>query len=91
MSIATLTGKGQITLPKALRSQLNLKAGDRLKFEAQPDGSLLARPASRSALDLIGLLRQKGKRAVSVTEMNRAIASELKTKHRPKARSGKRK
>ena len=31
--IATLTSKGQITLPLAIRRRLNLKAGDQLEFD----------------------------------------------------------
>lgn len=36
--VATLTSKGQLTLPKAFRSQLRLHAGDRLEFFVRDDG-----------------------------------------------------
>jgi antitoxin PrlF len=82
MTFATLTSKGQITLPKAVRTQLNLRAGDQLRFEAQPDGTLIGRPATRSALALIGLLKLKGQKPMSVVAIDRAIASGIAQKHR---------
>jgi len=87
MAVATMTSKGQITLPKAVRNQLNLKAGDRLRFEAQANGTLVGRPATRSALDLIGVLKRKVQRPVAVEDMDRSIARELKKKHGAKRRS----
>ena len=38
--IATLTSKGQVTLPKVIRNQLRLHAGDRLDFFVKGDGHI---------------------------------------------------
>ena len=81
MSIATLTSKGQITLPKEVRDQLNLKAGDQLRFEAGSDGTLIGRPAARSALQLVGMLKRKNSKPVSVEAMDRGIAGLMRRKH----------
>jgi AbrB family looped-hinge helix DNA binding protein len=32
---ATITSKGQITIPRAIRERLNLKQGDKLEFDEQ--------------------------------------------------------
>lgn len=37
---ATVTSKGQITLPKPLREGLGLKRGSRIRFRVDPDGGL---------------------------------------------------
>ena len=34
---ATLTSKGQTTIPKAIRDSLSMKAGDRMTFTLMPD------------------------------------------------------
>ena len=38
--LATLTSKGQVTLPKPIRDKLGLKAGSKLDFELLPDGTV---------------------------------------------------
>ena len=43
MSQATLTTKGQVTIPKAVREQLDLKAGDRIDFIVNDSGAALIR------------------------------------------------
>ena len=91
MAVATLTSKGQITLPKEVRDQLNLKAGDQLRFEAGADGTLIGRPAARSALELIGMLKLKARKPVSIEDMDRGIASLMRSKHSiPRRARGKR-
>ncbi len=38
---ATLSSKGQATIPKAVRERLQIKPGDRFKFFFHPDGVIL--------------------------------------------------
>jgi AbrB family looped-hinge helix DNA binding protein len=37
---ATVTSKGQVTVPNALRQALGIGTGDRLRFVQEPDGSI---------------------------------------------------
>ena len=69
---ATVSNKGQVTLPKRIREQLGLSEGARLDLEVV-DGSLRGRPVSRTALDILGALSRPGQKAVSVEEMQEAI------------------
>jgi AbrB family looped-hinge helix DNA binding protein len=72
MPTATITSKGQTTIPKAVRTRLRLKAGDRVEFLVQDDGTALMVPATVRVVDLEGILPAPDK-PVSVEEMNRAI------------------
>jgi len=68
----TLTSKGQLTLPKAIRDHLHLHAGDRLEIELVDDGSLRMVKSRGSVRDLKGLLPKPAK-ALSVEDMEVAI------------------
>jgi antitoxin PrlF len=68
---SALTGKGQATIPKAIRDHLHLKPGDRVKFFVHPDGTVVLLP-KLPASSLRGML--KARRTVSLDEMNQAIA-----------------
>jgi AbrB family looped-hinge helix DNA binding protein len=78
---ATVSSKGQVTLPKAIRDQLNLIEGTRLDLEVE-DGILRVRPVSRTALDILGALRRPGQKTVSAEEMTRAIEAAAVTRYR---------
>ncbi len=52
-----LTSKGSVTLPKALRDELHLKAGDKIDFVRNPDGSFTFRPRNVNAASLKGFLK----------------------------------
>ena len=73
MPSATLTTKGQITLPKAIRDLLRLDAGDRVDFIVKDDGTVVLRPATADVRDLKGLLHRKGIKPLSVEAMNAII------------------
>jgi antitoxin PrlF len=75
MPVATLTSKGQTTIPKEIRDLLGLAAGDKLDFVVESDGRVVLRPATQDVRELKGMLRKKGRKPVSLEEMDRAIAA----------------
>jgi len=74
MSTATVTSKGQITIPAAVRVALDLEAGDRVEFVEVEPGRYELIAATRSVSALKGMFGKARKR-VSVDEMNEAIAA----------------
>lgn len=88
MGTTTLTSKGQITLPKAVRDRLALKEGDRLRVAVRKDGRMTLERDERPPIDAIyGLLRRlAGRRPASILEMRAAVRRRAKRKQsRPKA------
>lgn len=75
MATATLTSKGQITIPIQVRTALGLETGDRVEFVEMEDGKFSMIAASKTVHDLKGLI-QKPARAVSIEDMSRAIATQ---------------
>ncbi len=43
----TVTSKGQVTIPKAVRDRLNIKPGNAVDFELAPDGRVVLVKAGR--------------------------------------------
>jgi AbrB family looped-hinge helix DNA binding protein len=73
MSSATLTSKGQITIPAAVRTALGVEMGDRVEFVEIAPGHFELVAATQSVKALKGLVHKPAK-PVSVAEMNAAIA-----------------
>ena len=73
---STLTSKAQITLPKGIRTLLQLGPGDKVDFIPQPDGRITVAKVSKTShasfASLRGLL-PKPQRAFSIEEMNQAV------------------
>ena len=73
MTAATLTSKGQLTLPKDVRVALGVGPGDRVDFVRMEDGNFAVLPATQSVKNLKGII-PKPKKAVSLEAMDKAIA-----------------
>ena len=73
MTTATLTSKGQITVPAAVREALGVDAGDRVEFIEIAPGRYEFIAATRSVTELKGLFG-KSRKTVSIKEMNAVIA-----------------
>lgn len=73
MNTATLTSKGQLTIPKDVREAMGLGPGDRVDFVRMEDGNFAVLPATHSVKTLKGLI-PKPKKPVSLEDMDRAVA-----------------
>ena len=72
MPTATVTSKGQITIPKSIRLHLKLVAGDRLHFVIERGGRVVLMPAIIDASELRGLLAPAPRR-LSIEQIDVAI------------------
>jgi len=72
---ATVTSKGQITVPKRIRRHLQVGKGDRIEFLIGPDGRVTLMPATTDVKKLKGIVGRPGK-PVTIGDMNRAIEAE---------------
>ena len=82
MTTATLTSKGQITIPKQVREFLHLHTGDRVEFVLHGNSEAALKPITRSVSDVFGLLHDPAQKALSVDDMNAAVAQRMKDSNR---------
>lgn len=83
MATTTLSSKGQVILPKAVREARRLKSGARFDVEDRPEGILLrpAKPFAPTRHEVVfGCLPYRGK-AKSVKQMNAAVLAEARRRH----------
>ena len=72
---ATVTSKGQITIPREVRNILGVHAGDLLVFQSKPGGEIELKPA-RSSVRLKGFIRPwiaPTSKPPSLQDMDRAV------------------
>jgi antitoxin PrlF len=74
MPTATLTSKGQTTIPREVREFLKLKPGDRLEFKLSPDGkTVLLQAANVHISTLKGILKHEGMKPYNPEERKMAL------------------
>jgi len=72
MHVATLTSKGQVTIPLAVRQESGLTSGDKIEFIREKNGKYAIIPKSGTVKSLEGFLKWDGA-PVSIEEMEEAI------------------
>lgn len=76
MAVASVTSKGQITIPIQIRAYLKIDTGDKLEFIIDNEGHVIISPKTLSIDDIYGLIKRK--KHVSIEDMNHAIAQSFK-------------
>ncbi len=74
MSIATVTTKGQVTIPKEIRDYLKLETGSKVEFVIDENGDVRIIPLNVPIEALSGVLHRPGMKAATIEEMEAAIA-----------------
>jgi AbrB family looped-hinge helix DNA binding protein len=69
---ATVTSKGQVTIPQEVRERLRLRSGHKLRFAIENGNRAVITPVSTRLGDLAGILG-KPKRTATLEEMDEAI------------------
>jgi AbrB family looped-hinge helix DNA binding protein len=78
MALATLTNKGQVTVPKAIRTSLGIHSGDKLEFVITDTGEALLIPVTKRVDEVFGILHKPGRKPVSIEEMDAAIKQKMR-------------
>lgn len=78
--ISTVTDKGQITLPKALRDRLGINPGTKVEFVLQPDDTVRLRVLMRGSSNLFGLLAASGEAVRSQEQIDAGITAAVRAR-----------
>ena len=82
--LATVTDKGQVTVPKEIRDKTGIAPGSRLDFELQEDGTLRVRVLARGADSLFGLVHRAGIKSRSIEAMDKGIVAAVGARNQPR-------
>lgn len=79
---ATVSEKGQVTLPKKLRDLMGIQPGARLNFQLAADGTLRVQLQARGANSLFGLLARPSQPALALEQLDQAITDTVRARSR---------
>lgn len=79
---ATVTDKGQLTVPKEIRDRYGIRPGAKLEFESSADGTLRVKVLARGPANLFGLLHRPGVTAKTIEQMDAAIADAVSARNK---------
>ena len=82
MALATLTTKGQVTIPKKIRDSLKLHTGDKIEIIVTEEREAIIRPISKKVDDIFCKLHKPGQTAVSLETIDNAIRKRMKDKYK---------
>ncbi len=82
MALATLTSKGQITIPKVVRDSLHLHTGDKVEFVITEDGNAFLMPVTKRVDDVFGRLHKPGRKPISVEKIDSMIKQKMQATFR---------
>jgi antitoxin PrlF len=80
---STISAKGQITVPKAVRDKLGLRPGARVEFELTADGALLRkghRAGMRAVDRVLGVLKREASTDSLIADMRGPAPRSLRTR-----------
>ena len=82
MVTATITSKGQITIPRAVRDSLRLRCGDRVELLLQDGAAAILKPIAKSVNEVFGKLYKPDGPKRTVPEMNQAVSRRMRNRKR---------
>ncbi len=82
MSQATVTSKGQITIPKPIRDTLYLRKGDKVDFIISQKGDAIMRAVSKCSDEVFGMLASHKRKPLPIEEINKRLKKSLRGKEK---------
>jgi AbrB family looped-hinge helix DNA binding protein len=80
MATATLTTKGQVTIPKKIRETLKLHSGDKIEIIVTGKGEAIIRPICKKVDEIFCKLHRSGRKTVTLEAMDDAVGKRMKDK-----------
>lgn len=82
MTLATMTTKGQVTIPKEVRDSLKLHTGDKIEIIVTENREAVIRPVSKKVDDIFCKLHNPEQKAASLEEFDNAVRKRMKDKYK---------